>query len=153
GAAALWPSLSTEFGPRPAPRARRHTRSFSARPPGRPDTEAAPRERRQCSKRQSSVPPSKGEGRAGKMRLSRRARTPTSPQRVAKDTYLQEDLMTLRSDRHLATLCSSTALLLRGRLVDKAPGARLLIKARALHSDTHRRSRIYGRNRIPHSNT
>src|SRR5215831_16718239 len=79
------------------------------------------------------------------------ARTPTSPQRVAKDTYLQEDLMTLRSDRHLATLCSSTALLLRGRLVDKAPGARLLIKARALHSDAHRRSRIYGRNRIPHS--
>src|SRR5215469_3701651 len=60
--------------------------------------------------------------------------------------------MTLRSDRHLATLCSSTALLLRGRLVDKAPGARLLIKARALHSDAHRRSRIYGRNRIPHSN-
>src|SRR5215469_9342438 len=60
--------------------------------------------------------------------------------------------MTLRSDRHLATLCSSTALLLRGRLVDKAPGARLLIKARALHSDAHRRSRIYGRSRIPHSN-
>ena len=69
GAAALWPSLSTEFGPRPAPRARRHTRSFSARPPGRPDTEAAPRERRQCRKRHSSVPPSKGEGRAGKMLL------------------------------------------------------------------------------------
>src|SRR5215469_18591200 len=43
--------------------------------------------------------------------------------------------MTLRSDRHLATLCSTTVLLLRGRLVDKAPGARLLIKARALHSD------------------
>jgi hypothetical protein len=32
--------------------------------------------------------------------------------------------MALRSDRHLATLCSATALLLRGRLVDKAPGAR-----------------------------
>ena len=60
--------------------------------------------------------------------------------------------MALRSNRHLATLCSATALLLRGRLVDKAPGARLLIKARALHSDAHRRSRIYGRNRIPHSN-
>jgi len=60
--------------------------------------------------------------------------------------------MTLRSDRHLATLCSTTVLLLRGRLVDKAPGARLLIKARALHSDAHRRSRIYGRNRIAHSN-
>src|SRR5215831_16003607 len=74
--------------------------------------------------------------------------TPTSCERH----LLQEDLMTLRSDRHLATLCSSTALLLRGRLVDKAPGARLLIKARALHSDAHRRSRIYGRNRIPHSN-
>src|SRR5215471_7092171 len=75
--------------------------------------------------------------------------TPTSCERH----LLQEDLMTLRSDRHLATLCSSTALLLRGRLVDKAPGARLLIKARALHSAAHRRSRIYGRNRIPHSNT
>src|SRR5262249_30861636 len=74
--------------------------------------------------------------------------TPTSCERH----LLQEDLMTLRSDRHLATLCSSTALLLRGRLVDKAPGARLLIKARALHSDAHRRSRIYGRNPIPHSN-
>jgi len=60
--------------------------------------------------------------------------------------------MALRSNRHLATLCSATALLLRGRHVDKAPGARLLIKARALHSDAHRRSRIYGRNRIPHSN-
>src|ERR1700751_2344804 len=60
--------------------------------------------------------------------------------------------MALRSTRHLATLCSATALLLRGRLVDKAPGARLLIKARALRSDAHRRSRIYGRNRIPHSN-
>jgi hypothetical protein len=31
--------------------------------------------------------------------------------------------MALRSDRHLATLCSATALLLRGRLVDEAPGA------------------------------
>lgn len=85
GAAALWPSLSTEFGPRPGRRARRHTRSFSARPPGRPDTEAAPRERRQCRKPHFSVPPSKGEGRDGKMLLRKMARTvnftPTSCER------------------------------------------------------------------------
>jgi hypothetical protein len=66
-------------------------------------------------------------------------------------TLAAEDLMALRSDRHLATLCSATALPIRGRLVDKAPGARLLIMARALRSDAHLRSRIYGRNRINQS--